>query len=126
MSYLPQCVVVVALGAAGKVGHQITKSKSSNPERLMPSELVGKQKDFLPVTFISFKSSFRYDFFFILIVSSWGLWIDEVSDKILMLVGSELLWSILIVASGSSAANKSRSFLQCKIQNVDDRIREIV
>ena len=63
--------------------------------------------------FISSKSSFRYDFFFILIVRSWGLWIDEVSDKILMLVGSELLWSILIVASGSSATNKSRSFLQC-------------
>ena len=64
--------------------------------------------------FISSKSSLRYDFFFILIERSWGSLIDEVSEKILMLVGSELLWSILIVASGSSPTNKNRSFLQYK------------
>ena len=64
--------------------------------------------------FISSKPSLRYDFFFILIERSWSLFTDEFSDMILMLVGSELFSSILIVASGSSATNKNRSFLQCE------------
>ena len=64
--------------------------------------------------FISSKPSLRYDFFFILIERSWSLFTDEFSGMILMLVGPELFSSILIVASGSSATNKNRSFLQCE------------
>ena len=64
--------------------------------------------------FISSKPSLRYDFFFSLIERSWSLLSDEFSDMILMLVGSELFSSILIVESGSSATNKNRSFLQCE------------